>query len=215
MTQRRKDRGTTILIIDDQPANLAVLVDYLEGRDIDVVVAENGKNGLARADYVLPDLILLDVLLPDINGFDTCRQLKTNRRTSAIPVIFMTALADVNDKISGFAAGGVDYVTKPLELEEVCARIKTHLTLNRLQKELEAKNRELTTALAEIDTLKGILPLCSFCKKIRDDQGYWQQVDAYIQTHTSAEISHSLCPDCLKEHYPDIVAPEDGQPPSG
>lgn len=212
MIQKEAKPNTTILIIDDQPANLAVLVDFLEGCNIEVVVSENGESGFARANYVIPDLILLDVLMPGMDGFQTCRCLKQDSKTADIPVIFMTALTDVNEKVKGLRCGGVDYVTKPLHLEEVWARINTHLTLSRLQLVLKKKNQELISALNEIKSLKGILPLCSFCKKVRDDQGYWQQVDAYIQKHTEADISHSLCPGCMKEHYPEVYIEErDGE----
>ncbi len=204
MNQVAKNSNTTILIIDDQPSNLAVLVDFLEDLIIEVVVAENGESGFTRAKYVVPDLILLDVLMPGQDGFQTCQRLKGDEKTANIPVIFLTALTDVKEKVKGFECGGVDYVTKPLQLEEVWARINTHLTVNRLQQSLRGKNQKLSLALSEIKTLQGILPLCSFCKKVRDDKGYWQQVDEYIQKHTEADVSHGLCPDCLEEHYPEI-----------
>lgn len=203
MSKTEANSSTTILIIDDQPANLAVLVEYLEKLDIEVVVAENGESGFTRANYVMPDLILLDVMMPGLDGFQTCQRLKKKHKTAKIPVIFMTALTEVNEKVKGFECGGVDYITKPLQLEEVWARIKTHLTLNRLQMALKKKNHELKQALGEIKYLRGILPLCSFCKKIRNDQGYWQQVDQYIQQHTEADVSHGICPVCFEKHYPD------------
>lgn len=128
---------TTILLIDDQPDNLAILVKYLEGIGYEIVVAQNGESGLARAEYVQPDLILLDVLMPGIDGFETCRRLKEEKQTREIPVIFMTALAAVEEKVRGFEAGGVDYITKPVQLDEARERIKTHLTISRLQKELQ------------------------------------------------------------------------------
>src|ERR1700688_3993734 len=102
--------GRTILIVDDIPANLAVAVDYLEGNNFQLVVAQDGEEGLERAKLVQPDLILLDVMMPGIDGFETCRRLKTIDNTRDIPVIFMTALADTSDKVNAFAAGAVDYV---------------------------------------------------------------------------------------------------------
>ena len=122
----------TMLSVDDQPANLRVLVDCLERQGHQVLVALGGEEAIQRAEFVRPDLILLDVHMRGIDGFETCRRLKANPSTRDIPVIFMTVLADTADKLAGFAAGGVDYVTKPLDAAEVLARIDTHLALSTL-----------------------------------------------------------------------------------
>jgi len=135
--------SATVLIVDDTPANLAVIVETLEGQCFRVVVAERGEEALQRADYVQPDLILLDVMMPDLNGFEICRRLKGQPGTRDIPVIFMTSLTSIADKVTGFAAGGVDYVTKPLHVEEVRSRVNTHLSLRAMQRELEKKNAQL------------------------------------------------------------------------
>jgi PAS domain S-box-containing protein len=121
--------GPTVLIVDDTPANLGVVVDSLEARGFRVVIAQDGEEGIERAVYVKPDLILLDVMMPGMDGFETCRRLKTSPRTRDIPVIFMTSLTDVEDKVTGFRVGGVDYVTKPLQIDEVMERVQTHLGL--------------------------------------------------------------------------------------
>ena len=147
MTQ--SENKDTVLVIDDQASTLAMLFEYLREQDVTVVVSENGESGLKRADYVLPDLILLDVMMPGIDGFETCRQLKMNERSRSIPVIFMTALHAMEDKVKGFEAGGVDYVTKPLQLDEVWARIRTHLRMSALQHELQEKNRALKREIEE------------------------------------------------------------------
>ena len=136
-------QNPTILIVDDTPANLAVLADHLEERGFQVVVAQDGEEGLERAQLVQPDLILLDVMMPGIDGFETCRRLKLAAGSKDIPVIFMTALAETSDKVTGFEAGGVDYVTKPFRIEEVLVRIKTHLALRMMQKQLSAQNLQL------------------------------------------------------------------------
>jgi diguanylate cyclase (GGDEF)-like protein len=136
-------QNPTIMIVDDTPANVAVLADHLEDRGFQVVVAQDGEEGLKRAQLVQPDLILLDVMMPGIDGFETCRRLKLAGSSKDIPVIFMTALAETNDKVKGFEAGGVDYVTKPFRIEEVLARIKTHLALREMQQQLAAQNLQL------------------------------------------------------------------------
>jgi two-component system, sensor histidine kinase and response regulator len=132
-------RGT-ILIVDDMPANLEVVTNHLERQGYCAVVALSGEEGIERAEFVRPDLILLDVMMPGLDGFETCRRLKDSESTRAIPVIFMTALADTTDKLAGFAAGAVDYVTKPLNGSEVLARIESHLALYALRRQLAERN---------------------------------------------------------------------------
>lgn len=138
-----ESHSSTILIVDDTPANLGVIVEGLETHGFRVVVAQRGQEALQRAEYVLPDLILLDVMMPDLNGFEICRRLKAQPSTHDIPVIFMTSLTSVEDKVTGFAVGAVDYVTKPLHVEEVRLRVNTHLSLRSMQKELQKNNAEL------------------------------------------------------------------------
>jgi signal transduction histidine kinase len=133
----------TLLIVDDIPANVSVLFDFLTAYGFKVLVAQDGESALQKALYALPGLILLDVMMPGIDGFETCRRLKSDPKTQDIPVIFMTALADTENKIKGFELGAVDYVTKPIQQEEVLARVNTHLTIRQLQKELQAQNEEL------------------------------------------------------------------------
>ena len=128
----------TILIVDDSRTNLSFLSSILENAGYAVVTAANGASALSEAAARYPSLILLDVDMPDIDGFEVCRLLKEDVATRSIPVIFISAMDDVRDKIRGFESGGVDYITKPFQLEEVMARVKTHLTLYNLQKEIEA-----------------------------------------------------------------------------
>ena len=138
-----------LLLVDDQPANLDVLINHLEGAGMDLAVSLNGQDAIALAERRLPDLILLDVMMPGDDGYSVCSQLKKKSATQNIPVIFMSALDDTDSKVKGFSAGAVDYVTKPLQREEVLARVDTHLTLRRQQQELETKNRQLRDQIAQ------------------------------------------------------------------
>ena len=140
----------TVLIIDDTPANLGVLVDYLEQHDLSVAVAQDGEEGLMRARFLLPDLILLDVMMPVLDGLETCRRLKADDATRDIPVIFMTALGETSDKLTGFRAGGVDYITKPFQIEEVLVRLNTHLALRHTTQQLQRTVAELNMAQTEL-----------------------------------------------------------------
>ncbi|HVK57084.1 MAG TPA: EAL domain-containing protein [Burkholderiales bacterium] len=143
ITSGAEPQPHTILIIDDTPTNLAVVVDHLEDHGFRVAVARNGKEGIKRAKFVEPDLILLDVMMPEWDGFETCRRLKATETTKDIPVIFMTALEEATDKIAGFEAGGVDYITKPFQISEVLARINTHLALHNMQVKLAEQNVQM------------------------------------------------------------------------
>ncbi|MDM8523549.1 hybrid sensor histidine kinase/response regulator [Desulfococcaceae bacterium HSG8] len=129
-----------ILIVDDDPTNLGVLFDYLNASGFRTLIAEDGEGALRKADFARPDIILMDVMMPGIDGFETCRRLKENETTKDIPVIFMTALSDTVDKVRGFKTGAVDYITKPFQQEEVLLRIATHLTIQHQKKELAELN---------------------------------------------------------------------------
>jgi DNA-binding response OmpR family regulator len=138
-----------ILLIDDDPNTLDILSGYLEECHYTVLIAEDGESGLKRADYARPDLILLDIMMPEMDGFETCRRLKEMESTRDIPVIFMTALADTGHKVRGFEAGAVDYVTKPIQREEVVARAGVHLRIRELATRLRGANESLEQRVEE------------------------------------------------------------------
>ncbi|MBI5930470.1 MAG: response regulator [Chloroflexi bacterium] len=132
-----EERRGVVLIVDDIPTNLEVLMQFLEGAGYEVLVATDGESALEQVEYAAPDVVLLDVMMPGIDGFETCRRLKANPASRDIPVIFMTALSDTVDKVHGFELGAEDYVTKPLQQEEVVARVTAHLTLHRQKQEIQ------------------------------------------------------------------------------
>jgi len=143
-------QGYTLLIVDDNPTNLGVLTDYLEEQGFDILSAEDGYMGLKIAQFAKPNMILLDVMMPGIDGFETCHRLKADEKTCQIPVIFMTALESTKDKVNGFKVGGVDYITKPVQQEEVLARINTHLRIIDLTHQLQQANQELKQSNDEL-----------------------------------------------------------------
>ncbi|MDY6803179.1 MAG: response regulator [Cyanobacteriota bacterium] len=132
-----------ILIVDDNPSNLGYLFKFLSDSGFKVLVATDGETALEQVEYAQHDLILLDIMMPGMDGFETCRRLKENPATKEIPVIFMSALSETVDKVKGFKLGAVDYITKPIQHEEVLVRVETHLTIRNLQKKLEDKNYRL------------------------------------------------------------------------
>ena len=145
---RADPRVPVVLVVDDVAANLQVMAGELEHRGFEVAVAQGGEEALGRAAFVRPDLILLDVMMPGIDGFETCRRLKADEATRDIPVIFMTALSDTPQKLAGFEAGAVDYVTKPLDGAEVMARVQTQIALSGMRRQLAARNAQLAQEAA-------------------------------------------------------------------
>lgn len=138
-----QDYFATILIVDDVPENIRLLLDVLTEKGFKVLTAKDGESALKKAEYAQPDLILLDVMMPVTDGYETCQLLKKNVSTRNIPIVFMTALADTADKIKGFSLGAVDYITKPFQHEEVLARVNNQLKICHLQQQLQQRNKEL------------------------------------------------------------------------
>jgi diguanylate cyclase (GGDEF)-like protein len=153
--------NATILIVDDHPTNLQVLLDSLQNSGYRTLIARNGEGAIKQAAFAQPDLILLDVMMPGIDGFETCQRLKQQDVTCDIPVIFMTALVETVDKVRGFEAGGVDYITKPFDQAELLARVKAHLELRRYQGELQRSNQQLAKANAELQEAQQQLELAA------------------------------------------------------
>lgn len=147
--QPHDGQNQTILIVDDNLTNLSVLSNSLEQQGLRLLIAQNGEVAIKRAQIAHPDLILLDIMLPDISGFEVCQHLKVHPTTWDIPVIFMTALSETDAKVKGFQAGGVDYITKPFQSEEVLARVQTHLALRAAKIQLEAQNIQLQQEITE------------------------------------------------------------------
>jgi sigma-B regulation protein RsbU (phosphoserine phosphatase) len=144
----------SILLVDDNPTNLQVLFQTLEGVECKLLIAKNGQGALAIAAKALPDLILLDIMMPDIDGYEVCRQLKSDPATAKIPVIFLSALGDTEDKVKGLHLGAVDYITKPFQPDEVIARVNTHLTIHRLKREVENQKDQLEHELEVVSEVQ-------------------------------------------------------------
>jgi DNA-binding response OmpR family regulator len=214
MTNIPQNSSENILIVDDTTVNLRLLTRLLAGQGYKVRPATGGQQAVIAARSMAPDLVLLDIMMPDIDGYEVCRLLKNHHITRDVPIIFISALDETVDKINGFKAGGVDYITKPFQPEEVLARVKTHLTLRRLHRqlevanqtlqqqnrELETRNAELKEALATIKTLSGIVPICAWCHtKIQDESGQWVRLENYIESRSHAEFTHGICPACKEQ----------------
>lgn len=169
-----------ILIVDDNPENRKVLGNLLVDEGYEVGVANDGFQALEFLKNSLPDLVLLDVMMPEMTGFEVCEKMKSNKQQRHIPIIFLTAKTSTDDIVKGFDVGGVDYVQKPFNSRELLARVKTHI---------------------ELKILQGLLPICAECKCIRNDKGYWDSIEKYIGEHTDSIFSHTICPACQEKLY--------------
>ena len=147
-----KTHQGNILVVDDTPENLRLLAGILSEKGYQVRPVPNGKLALSAAQKIPPDLVLLDIMMPEMDGYQVCQQLKASEITKDIPVIFISAINDVLDKVKAFAVGGVDFITKPFQVEEVLARIETHLKICSLQHSLQEKNQDLATAILQLQT---------------------------------------------------------------
>ena len=149
-SQQLRQRPPTVLVVDDSPTLLLALLDHLSAQGFLVILAHDAREGLMRAALAAPDLILLDIVMPGLDGFEACRRLKADAATRDVPVIFMTGLSDAKQIVSGFSAGGVDYITKPFQVEEVLARINTHIALRRANSELKLAYQTLARAQEDL-----------------------------------------------------------------
>ena len=178
-----------IAMYQDLPSFDVMLLEGILARDYEIVTAANGADALEICTNDCIDLVLLDIIMPDMDGYEVCERIKANLNTKHIPVIFLTAKTETKDIVQGFDAGGVDYVTKPFNKVELLARVKTHI---------------------ELKTLRGILPFCCICGLIRDDTGVehgdgkWVKVDKYVTQKTDVQVSHSYCPTCLENTIGDL-----------
>jgi diguanylate cyclase (GGDEF)-like protein len=189
-------KQSTILIIDDDVTNLKVAAEPLRADGVEILTARDGTTGISRAQLAQPDLIILDVQMPGIDGFETCRRLKADPRTKDIPIIFMTALSNIDDKLRGFAAGGVDYVPKPFQIEELLARVNTHLLLYRLQKELQAEiyeRKQAETALRKANQELHRLAVLDDLTQIANRRRFDQYLALHWQQNPPTLISLLLC----------------------
>jgi DNA-binding response OmpR family regulator len=190
------------LIADDDLTYRRMLEALLLKWGYDVVVTADGEAAwqvLQAPDA--PQLAILDWMMPGKDGVEICRQIPKSSGSDPKYIILLTSKGGKEDIVSGLDAGADDYVTKPFESEELRARVQVGERILRLQSELAKRVKELQEALNQIETLEGILPICMYCKKIRNDQNYWQQVESYIGQHSKAEFTHGLCPECFEKHF--------------
>jgi phosphoserine phosphatase RsbU/P len=195
-----------ILIAEDDFTSRNILSGMLRKFGHEIMETQNGFTAFQRLlAEDSPRLAILDWMMPDLDGVELCRRLRAAHLARPLYLILLTKRDEKKDIVEGLRAGADDYLTKPFDPDELRARIDVGIRMTTLQGQLADKVRELSDAISQIKTLRGIIPICSHCKKIRDDEGYWNQVDSYIRKHSDAQFSHGICPDCLHLLYPEIA----------
>jgi DNA-binding response OmpR family regulator len=194
-----------ILIAEDNPVTRRLLEVTLTGWGYDVVLAIDGLEAWkALQGEEAPSLAILDWMMPGMDGIQVCQEVRRMPRSTPTYIILLTSKSNKEEIVEGLEAGGDDYITKPFHREELHARLRVGERVIELQRSLANRVRELENALLQVKQLKGLFPICSYCKKIRNDANYWQQVESYIAEHSEAQFSHGICPDC----YEKFVTPE-------
>lgn len=194
-----------ILIAEDEKISRRILEMTLTNASYDVVTVEDGVKALESIQKDVPDMLVTDWMMPELDGLELCRRVRGLDLSSYVYIILLTALTQKEKIIEGLDAGADDYITKPFERTELLARVRAGERVIQLERSLRQKNKEVSEALAQVKQLKGLLPICMFCKKIRNDENYWQKVEEYLAEHTGADFSHSICPECLEKHYSKYV----------
>ena len=214
-----KGKNVAILVVDDSRDEQDLLSARLRAAGYGSLMIANSAEaafgilgqGKAGQGAGVVDLILMDIMLPGVDGLEACRQIAATEGLQDIPIIVITAKTDEKDLLAAFAAGAMDYIRKPVNPVELVARVSSALALTeertaRKARELELlmRTQELERALREVKVLRGLIPICAKCKRVRTDTGDWQQLEVYIQDHSEAEFSHGVCQVCMKEVYPNV-----------
>ncbi len=200
----------SVLYVEDEAFTRLEIQQFLRRRVREVYIAENGDEGLALFREKHPDVVLTDIRMPVMDGLKMAREIRSLDRD--VPIIITTAHSDAPYMMDAIEVGVDQYVIKPVDMEKLSAAIGKCAELigarraaEQYQAEREKLIGELQEALSRVKLLSGLLPICSHCKKIRDDAGYWQQIELYIRDHSEAEFSHGLCPDCADKYYSEYL----------
>lgn len=198
-----------VLIAEDDPVSRRYLEVALRNWGYQVLTAKDGTGAWEILNqHGSPPLAILDWMMPEIDGAQLCRMIRESSSLAKMYVILLTARAGHENAAAGLQAGADDYVTKPFDRKELRARVHVGARVAQLQASLAERIRELEEALTKVKQLQGLIPICSYCKKIRDDKNYWRQVESYLAEHSEAQFSHGICPEC----YEKLLRAERGKP---
>jgi sigma-B regulation protein RsbU (phosphoserine phosphatase) len=206
-----------ILLADDDPDTLHALRVLVGGWKYEIVTATDGFRALAvLLDRHPPTLAILDSVMPGMSGPEVCRKARAALGSRPLHIILLTVLTRETEMEDGLGAGADDYMTKPFSPRELLARIRAGERVIRLQEDLSRRVRELEEAISRVKALEGLLPICMYCKKVRDDHNYWEQVETYVGQRSGVRFTHGICPECEAKHIePQLRRIEEGEAPAG
>ncbi len=194
-----------ILVVDDNPEIVRSTEHLLKRAGYTTATASNGAEAMQVIRTFRPELALTDRDMPEMDGMELCRRIKSDPSLDKIFVIIVSAAFTRSEEQSeGLEMGADSYIARPIANRELLARVDAYVRILRLYRELRHNNTEMEAALAKVKLLSGMLPICSGCKKIRDDKGYWNQVENYVQKHSEATFTHGLCPECSNKFFPGV-----------
>jgi DNA-binding response OmpR family regulator len=191
-----------ILVADDDAVTRKLLESTLGRLRLDVIAVADGNAAWNALETLkgkdAPELALLDWMMPGLEGIQILRRIRTTPGFELLYVILLTSRTDKEDVAYGLAAGANDYIAKPFDPSELEARVRVGERMVKLQRSLAARVAELEVALAHVQRLQGLLPICSYCKKVRNETNYWEQVDSYLTSHSDVQLTHGICPQCME-----------------
>ncbi len=194
-----------ILVVDDDANVARSTARLLQNAGHAIATAANGAEALQTVQTFQPQLVLSDCNMPQMDGLELCRRIKEDPALAGVFVVLISGTFTLSDEQSaGLESGADGYIGRPIANRELAARVAAFARILRLDQALREKNAELEVALSKVKLLSGLLPICAGCKKIRDDQGYWSQVECYVQKHSEATFTHGLCPDCMGKYFPSL-----------
>jgi phosphoserine phosphatase RsbU/P len=192
-----------ILVAEDDAVTRKILTATLERLGWEVITASDGTAAWDTLETLgggnAPELVLLDWMMPGMDGIEICRKLRSTPGFEFIYIILLTSRSEKEDLAMGLMAGANDYIAKPFHPIELESRVRVGVRMVKLQRSLASRVTELEAALAHVQRLQGLLPICSYCKKVRNEANYWEQVDSYLTTHSDVELTHGICPQCLEK----------------
>ena len=201
---------TKVLLADSCPSSRELLASTLRSWDYDVVAVEDEKQALQQLEAKDgPKLAIIDGAISQLNGRDFCKKLRERTSRTPVYILLLTTKDDKNDVVEGLQAGANDYVTRPFDAAELRARLAVGEQAVLLQHMLDSRIRDLEAVVNHVKHLHGVLPICCICKRIRDDEGAWNELEAYITAHSDAGFSHGICPECRTEHYCECISQKD------
>ena len=204
-----------ILIAEDDSVSRLLLESVLRDWNYDVVAAGDGLaawDALQQPDP--PRLAIVDWQMPGLDGLELCRRVRSSPATESVYVLLLTGKGGTENIVLGLRAGANDYLTKPFDLDELSARLNVGRRVVELQQSLAERVAELERTLAQVKRLEGMIPICAWCKKVRNDRNYWQQVDEYLGEYGDVRFSHGICPECFARHAGELEAEDLPDPPT-